>query len=140
MGRDQSRLAITVAVVAVLALGLATTGLGIATLHKVDALGAPSGPVPATTIVTPTTGATLSGSELLDVRPINSSVVAVDMLGTGGTLHDTKIGTTSLSLVGWELMWNTTTVANGTYTLVSVGYSGTGQSDRSFSITVTVKN
>jgi len=138
--RDRSRLAITVAVVAILLVGITSTVLGILTLNKVQGITAPSGTVPATTIIAPTSGSTLSRLVTIDARPIGPAVVGVDVLATGGTLHDTNIGTATLSLVGWQLKWATNTVANGTYSLVSVGYNSSGQTDRSFAITVTVKN
>jgi hypothetical protein len=140
MERDRTRLAIAVAVIAILLLGLASTVLGILTLRKIPDNTTQGGTAAVTTIITPTSGATLSGLVTIDVRPIGQNVVGVDILATGGGLHDTNIGTATLSLVGWQLNWSTNSVANGTYTLVSVGYNSTGQTDRSFSITVTVKN
>ena len=45
-----------------------------------------------------------------------------------------------MTLFGWVALWNTATVANGTYTLQSVAYDASGRSSQSKSITVTVSN
>jgi len=66
------------------------------------------------------------------------SKVEFDLTGASG--HAEVIATGQSSLVGWLARWNTTTVANGTYTLRSVVYDASGRSSQSNSITVTVSN
>ncbi len=138
MERDRWRRVMTGAVVASVLLGLVATGLAIAALNKNPSSTETAGP--ATSLVAPSSGNTISGTQVLDAKAIGSNVVAVDFLATGGRLHDAKIGTGTASLVGWVSSWNTRTEANGTYSLVSVGYDAQGHSDRSPSVVVTVTN
>ena len=136
MERDRWRPIVTAVAVAGLLLGLLGTVLGIHSLSRTD-----RGPEPATSLVVPTNGAALSGVTGLDARAINpTTVAAVEFLATGGTLHDTKIATGATTLIGWVAKWDTTTVANGNYTVVSVGYSSAGHSSRSSGAAITVKN
>jgi hypothetical protein len=128
----------TVAVVASLLLGLAATGLGIAALRKSD--NRASGPEPATSILVPTGGATVSGAAPIAAAPRGPKVTAVDFLVTGGSMHDTKIGSGTLTEAGWDMIWQTTNVPNGTYQITSVGYNAEGRSSRSASVTVKVVN
>ena len=130
----------TVVITAIVLLGLASTIVGILTYRKIDAKPTQPAAVPATSIVAPSSGATLSGRVTIAVRPIGQNVAGVDVLATGGALHGTNIGAAVLSLDGWEVHWATNTVANGTYTLRSAGYNSTGQTDQSFPITVHVEN
>jgi hypothetical protein len=39
---------------------------------------------------------------------------------TGESLNDTVVATATPTIYGWLATWNSTTVANGTYTLQSV--------------------
>jgi hypothetical protein len=119
-----------------LLLGLVGTVLGIHSLSRSD-----SGPEPATSLIAPTNGATLSGVTGLDAKAISlKTVAAVEFLATGGTLHDAKIATGVTTLIGWVAKWDTKTVANGNYTVVSVGYNSAGHSTRSSAVAFTVKN
>jgi hypothetical protein len=142
MEQDESGLATTIAIAAIVILSLANTALGILTYRKVQSgtTQSPTATAAVTTIVAPSSGATLSGIVAIGVRPIGQNVVGVDVLATGGALHDTNIGTATISLDGWSVKWATTTVANGTYTLASAGYNSAGQADQSFTITVHVEN
>ena len=87
-------------------------------------------------------GATLSGNAVLDAKAVGYfTVTKVEFRLTGGSQHDTLIGTgVGLTRFGWITRWNTTTVANGTYTLQSVAYDVAGRSGHSNGITITVKN
>lgn len=135
MKADRWRLLVTIGVIAGLLLGLAGTILGV----KAQGKGT-SSPEPATTLVAPQSGATLSGTVQLLAAPINPNVRTVEFLLNGGTFHNVKVGVASLSLVGWGTKWDSTTAANGTYTLVSVGYDSTGQSSTSSPVSITVRN
>ncbi len=96
---------------------------------------------PVTNMLIPANGATVSGSTVLDAWARGYfSVRKVEFYLTGGSQHDTLIGTGTSSLFGWSVRWNTTTVANGTYTLKSVAYDVAGRSGQSNVITITVKN
>jgi hypothetical protein len=59
---------------------------------------------------------------------------------TGGTLNDTVIATATPTIIGWLAGWNSTTVANGTYTLQSVASYPGGVSGTSPGITIMVNN
>jgi hypothetical protein len=128
----------TVAVVASLLLALAATGLGIEALRKSGNHTIESGS--ATSILVPTGGATVSGAAPIAAAPRGPKVTAVDFLVTGGSFHDTKIGTGTLTEAGWDMIWQTTNVPNGTYQITSVGYNADGASTRSASVTVKVVN
>jgi YVTN family beta-propeller protein len=96
---------------------------------------------PSISIIIPSNDATVSGtSQTLDATA-SSAVTQVQFEITGGTLTNSVIATTTKpTLYGWIAQWNTLTVANGTYTLQSVGlYSG---ADYVFSspITLNVNN
>ncbi|HXA32244.1 MAG TPA: Ig-like domain-containing protein [Acidimicrobiales bacterium] len=127
----------TVAVVASLLLALAATGLGIEALRKSNRT-IDSGS--ATSILVPTGGATVSGAAPIAAAPRGPKVQAVDFLVTGGSYHDTKIGSGTLTQAGWDMIWQTTNVPNGTYQITSVGYNADGASIRSPSVTVKVVN
>ncbi len=141
MLRDRWQQLITIAVIVTLVLAVVGVGLGIDALHKSKTkTTTPKGPSPVTSIFEPRTGQLLSGKAELDVVAISTSVMAVDILATGGSLHDAKIATAAPSLIGWITQWSTTSVPNGTYQLVSVGYSHTGRSVRSPVVIVKVVN
>jgi len=93
-----------------------------------------------TTVVVPSANATVSGtSQILDaLATLGATQVQYEI--TGGTLTDSVIATARPTYYGWFAQWNTTTVANGTYTLQSVAsYSG-GVNATSAGISVTVDN
>ena len=94
-----------------------------------------------TNLFIPANDATLSGTAVLDASVTGYFVVTkVEAYLTGGSRHDTLIGTATRSYFGWAIRWNTTTVANGTYQLQSVAYDVAGRSSHSEAITITVKN
>jgi hypothetical protein len=96
-------------------------------------------PVASTSMLIPTNGATLSGTELLDAGS-TAGVSAVSFEVSGGTLSDQVISSSAPTIYGWLGGWNTTTVPNGTYTLQSVGTLAAGGTVTSAPITVTVSN
>ena len=95
---------------------------------------------PTTTVTIPTNNYTVSGtSQLLDAvaSPLASQV---QYEVTGGTLTNQIIATAIPTYYGWLAQWNTTTVANGTYSLQSVASFSGGSSVTSASVTITVNN
>ena len=96
-------------------------------------------PVPSTTVVLPSGGSTLTGSQILGaVASAGVSQVTFEISGNG--LTDSVIGTATPTIYGWLDSWNTTTVPNGSYTLQSVAsYSG-GGTGTSTPVTITVSN
>ena len=106
------------------------------TLLPVGVAGAQT---PSTFVAIPSDNATVSGtSQILDAGA-SSGVTQVQYEITGGTLNDSVIATATATIYGWIALWNTTTVANGTYTLQSVATSN-GVSGTSAPVTITVNN
>jgi hypothetical protein len=94
-----------------------------------------------TDMLVPANNSTLSHNAVLDAKAVGYfTVTKVEFRLTGGSQHDTLIGTGGLTRFGWITRWNTTTVANGTYTLQSVAYDAGGRSEKSAAISVTVSN
>ena len=94
-----------------------------------------------TDVIAPANGAKLSGSTVLVAQTTSYfSVTKVEFHLTGGSQHDTLIGTATPTLYGWVTEWNTTTVANGTYSLRGVAYGAGGISGTSASVSITVSN
>jgi uncharacterized protein YjbI with pentapeptide repeats len=99
-----------------------------------------SNPVPTTSVLIPSGGATVSGmSQVLDAVA-SSGATQVQYEVTGGALSNQVVATASPTIYGWLAKWNTTSVPNGTYTLRSVAsYSG-GVSASSTLVTISVNN
>ena len=98
-------------------------------------------PLPSTSVLFPSSGATLSGSGLLDASASgNVAVTKVEFRLTGGALNNALIATATPTYYGWLAGWNTTTVPNGTYTLQSVAYDASGNSGKSAGVTITIAN
>jgi hypothetical protein len=116
------------------ALGHSTTSAGVAV--TVDNL-----PL-RTTVIIPSNGTTLSGSSaVLDATASGTSdVTGVQFEVTGGPLSNRVVGTATSTNYGWIALWNTTGIANGTYTLHSVATEVGGTTATSPGITVTVHN
>jgi hypothetical protein len=94
---------------------------------------------PTTTAVLPANNATLVGSEYLDATASSgATVVTYELSGNG--LSDDAVATGMPTRYGWLSEWNTTSVANGTYTLESVASYHGLESATSAPITVTVNN
>ena len=96
-------------------------------------------PLPATAVLIPSKGATLSGTAaLLDASGTNATSVEFFIAG-GAYGYGTEIGTATLTLYGWLDSWNTESVPNGSYVLLSEA-TGPGGSTFSSGVTITVKN
>jgi hypothetical protein len=96
-------------------------------------------PPPATSVLIPSAGATLSGgSALLDASAPGASSVTFEL--TGRKLSNQVIASGTLALWGWYAQWNSASVANGTYTLESVATEPGGSTVTSAPVTVTVTN
>ena len=94
---------------------------------------------PSTNVGIPSSGATVSGSQVL-AAGASSGVTSVKYEITGGSLNDDVIATATATIYGWLASWNTTAVPNGTYSLQSVAAYGGGVSGTSPGITITVAN
>jgi hypothetical protein len=97
---------------------------------------------PTTTVLVPSTGATLSGtSAVLDASASASAGVAkVEFVLTGGSYSQSVIGTATPTLYGYIALWDTTGPSNGPYTLQSLVTGADGQTAYSPGIAITVNN
>jgi hypothetical protein len=97
---------------------------------------------PATSVLVPSNGASLSGTQVVldGSAPSNLGVTKVEFHLTGGTLNNTLVATGSPTYYGWVGHWDSTTVPNGSYTLQSEAYDGAGYVGVSPPISVTVAN
>jgi hypothetical protein len=139
------RASITVGVILSLLIGIGAVGLGLWDLHKINEINgknavALDNSVPATSFIAPSNGQTVSGVIGLDALPVAGNVKAVQFVANGGSLHNALISSAVKTLTGFAARWNTASVPNGTYEIVSVGYNTSGKSSRSASVTVHVSN
>ena len=94
----------------------------------------------STTVTVPTNTDTVSGiSQVLDAVA-SSGATQVRYEITGGNLTDSVIVTATPTYYGWVALWNTTTVANGSYSLRSVASYATGATVTSPAISITLVN
>ena len=94
----------------------------------------------STTVVLPSNDASLSGIHQYLDATASSGATQVQYELSGGSLSDQVIATATLTYVGWAAAWNTTTVANGSYTLNSVASYPGGVTATSTPIAITVDN
>jgi hypothetical protein len=98
---------------------------------------------PSTTVLVPSSGAPITGTPVLDASASDSSssVTQVKFYLTGGSLNHQLIGSGTATLYGWiSDSWNSTTVADGTYTLQSQATDSAGVLGTSDPVTVSVAN
>jgi hypothetical protein len=96
---------------------------------------------PFTNVLVPSNGAVLAGNATLDAAAADApGVTKVVFELSGGTLSDQVIATGTPTLYGWLAQWNTTSVANGTYTLQSVATDANGSAETSAPVTISVNN
>ncbi len=82
---------------------------------------------PTTSVLVPKSGATLSGtSATLDARASNATSVGFVLFGGIYGLSGHAIGSAVATYYGWIATWDTTTVPNGSYTLVSTATGPSG--------------
>ena len=97
-------------------------------------------PAPTTSILIPSTGASVSGTAAtLDASASNATTVKFLLFGGTYGLTGDLVGTATATVYGWIEKWNTTTVPNATYALLSEA-SGPGGSTFSSSVNVSVNN
>ena len=94
---------------------------------------------PVTDVVKPTTNEQLEGRQYLVANASASLGIKKVLFRIKGDGH-TLVETAGLFPYGWFARWNTTTVANGTYTVQSVAYGITGQVTTSAGVAVHVRN
>ena len=94
---------------------------------------------PTTSVLIPSKGATVSGSTTLDASATNATSIEFVLFGGSYGLSGHSVGAATLTYYGWVDTWNTTTVPNGSYVLVSYA-SGAGGSTASSGVSITVHN
>jgi uncharacterized protein YjbI with pentapeptide repeats len=82
--------------------------------------------VPATTVLIPSNGAALSGSTLLDASASNATSVEFLLFGGSYGYNAPVLCTATPTIYGWLCAWNTLTVPNGSYFLVSEALNAAG--------------
>ena len=95
-------------------------------------------PPPTTAVIIPSSGTAQSGTAALVDATASPGVTSVTFEISGGTLSNDVIATATPTIYGWLAQWNTTSVADGTYTLRSVASFASGPSGTSPGITITV--
>ena len=96
---------------------------------------------PTTSVLIPSNGATLAGSQYLDATAFDyGTLTRVEFHLTGGLLNKTLIATATPTVYGWLAGWNTTAVPNGSYSLQSEAYDAAGLSGYSSGVAITVNN
>jgi hypothetical protein len=96
---------------------------------------------PFTQVLVPANDAVVSGLSYLDASASDAAgVTKVVFELSGGTLTNQVIATANLTEYGWLAQWNTTTVPNGVYSLVSLATDADNDTDTSTPVSVTVDN
>ncbi len=100
----------------------------------------PSGSLPTTSILIPSSGATLSGTATtLDASASNATSVEFRLFGGIYGYSGPVVGTATPTYYGWLYSWDTTTVPNGSYALLSEAFNS-GGSAFSSGVSITVNN
>ncbi len=94
---------------------------------------------PTTNVIIPSNGATLSGSTLLDASASNATSVEFRLFGGIYGYAAPVVCTATPTLYGWLCVWNTVTVPNGSYVLLSEAFNSAGHGFSS-GVFITVKN
>jgi hypothetical protein len=113
--------------------------LGLATAMSALPTQVATAQPPSTDVVVPSTGATVSSTQVVLDATAAAGVTQVKFELTGGNLNDWVIATATPTIVGWVALWNSTTVVSGSYTLQSVA-TAEGSSGTSTGISITVSN
>jgi Bacterial Ig domain len=98
-----------------------------------------SNPPPSTSVLIPSNGAALSGSTTLDASASNATSVEFRLFGGIYGYNAPVLCTATPTIYGWLCSWNTTTVPNGSYVLLSEAFNSTG-STYSSGVNITVSN
>ena len=88
-----------------------------------DTTGTPSVTIsanpPTTSVLSPSNGATLTGTTLLGASATNATSVEFRLFGGSYGLNAPVVCTATPTYYGWLCNWNTTTVPSGSYYLAS---------------------
>ena len=94
---------------------------------------------PSTSVLVPSSGATLSGSTYLDASASNATNVEFMLFGGTYGYRAQVVCTATLTYYGWLCSWNTSFVPNGSYALLSYAFEA-GGSAFSSGVSVTVND
>jgi hypothetical protein len=94
---------------------------------------------PTTSILIPSSGVTLSGSTYLDASASIASSVEFRLFGGIYGYSGPVVCTATPTLYGWLCDWNTTTVPDGSYVLLSEAFNSVGSAFSS-GVSITVDN
>ena len=94
---------------------------------------------PTASVLIPSNGTTLSGSTYLDASASNATSVEFRLFGGTYGFAAPVLCTATPTLYGWLCAWNTTTVPDGSYVLVSEAFNSAG-STFSSGVTISVEN
>jgi hypothetical protein len=97
------------------------------------------GASPTTSVLVPSSGKSLSGSTYLDASASNATSVEFLIFGGSYGYSPHLIGTATSTEYGWLYDWNTTTVPDGSYDLVSEA-SNSSASTYSSGVSIVVNN
>jgi outer membrane protein assembly factor BamB len=100
----------------------------------------PPPPPPTTSVLIPSNGATLNGSTLLDASASNATSVAFQLFGGVYGFNGPVLCTATPTYYGWLCSWDTTTVPNGSYVLLSEAFNSTGSAFSTGGVSITVNN
>jgi len=97
-------------------------------------------PPPTTAVLIPSNGTSLSGTAAtLDASASNATSVEFRLFGGSYGFNAPVLCTATPTYYGWLCSWNTTTVPNGTYALLSEAF-GAGGSTFSSGVSITIDN
>jgi mannosyltransferase len=99
--------------------------------------------LPITAVVVPSSGATLRGTSVTlfaTASAYQGGISKVQFVLSGGSYAKTLIGTAHFTSFVAYLVWNSTSVPNGTYSLQSLATNGSGKTSYSAAITINVDN
>ena len=96
-------------------------------------------PLPSTKVFVPSNGATLSGSTYLDATGQNASSVEFRLFGGIYGYSGPVICNATATIFGWLCVWNTATVPDGSYVVLSEAFNSAG-STFSSGVNITVDN
>ena len=117
-----------------------TGAVALAAAVSVVPVGLASAAPPSTNVVLPSNGATVSGTQVVLDAIASLGVTQVQFELTRGTHNGSVVVTATPSLYGWLTEWDSSAVANGTYSLESIATSSGGQTSTSPGISITVNN
>ena len=119
--------------------GVLTVFTLVASSQVVGFVEPASAQAPITTVLVPSNKAIVSGTKVALDASASYGTTQVRFVLNGGTQKRTVIRTAAPTIYGWIVVWNSTAVPNGTYTLHSVAVAN-GVRGKSTAISVTVDN